>query len=216
MKPHQKVAQLARKNRQERNRVRREQAHLDTLREPPCKVVVATADPGVPTNGVPLNLFVSGGGGRRVIAKMKTRIHGSNREGMSVPPLEALRQTGRALRKPAPVDVRIVDGSSDLEAMAKELGGIVLQPGEIKGGAIPGPSFTPVWEPLEKFLGDDRVGQFMFIATYTRDDGRHIHAYKHRGTRRYLNLDDSGHCYRYGDGGYTEIPAAVALERAFS
>jgi len=39
-------------------------------------------------------------------------------------------------------------------------------------------------------------GDFMYMGA-DLEPGRTIHLYKHIDTRRYLNLDDSGHAYRY-------------------
>lgn len=65
----------------------------------------------------------------------------------------------------------------------------------------------PVWEPLVSLsrLARERselphlhVDEFMYMACL-RNRGKRIriHLYKHIGTRRYINLDDAGHAYRY-------------------
>jgi hypothetical protein len=50
----------------------------------------------------------------------------------------------------------------------------------------------PNWKPLEGRLGKARCAGFMFMG---RTNG--INLYKHGISRRYLNLDDEGHCYVY-------------------
>jgi hypothetical protein len=73
-------------------------------------------------------------------------------------------------------------------------------------------SFTPNWKPLELIFNKDirKVVMFMFMGT-TREG---INLYKHKITRRYLNIDDGGKTYKYNasDGSYTEIPFSEALK----
>jgi hypothetical protein len=47
-----------------------------------------------------------------------------------------------------------------------------------------------IWRPLEVLLGKNRCVGFMYMG---RVNG--INLYKHGIARRYLNLDDLGHCY---------------------
>ena len=67
------------------------------------------------------------------------------------------------------------------------------------------------WGPLERLAGvvsSARRGvvldadDFMWMGRGELDDGTLLHLYKHRDTRRYLNLDGSGHAWRYDHGGY--------------
>jgi hypothetical protein len=64
----------------------------------------------------------------------------------------------------------------------------------------------PVWEPLfalgrvcsealglPSFDPDD----FMYMGKLTSPVAADVHMYKHRWTRRYLNIDGLGHAYRY-------------------
>lgn len=64
----------------------------------------------------------------------------------------------------------------------------------------------PNWRPLEALARHAREssdlpsfheGEFMYMASARSQDGRTIHLYKHRDTRRYLNLDDQGDAYEY-------------------
>lgn len=78
------------------------------------------------------------------------------------------------------------------------------------------PSCELNWEPLRKQLHPELCGVFMFMALYPTTAGVTIHTYKHRDTRRYLNIDDDGMCYRYAsDGCYKAISADEALNHTF-
>jgi len=65
----------------------------------------------------------------------------------------------------------------------------------------------PDWEPLKIVFGP-----FMFMG-YSNG----IRMYKHRYTRRYLNLDENGGAYRYlGKGDrYERIPIEVGIAHVF-
>jgi hypothetical protein len=64
-----------------------------------------------------------------------------------------------------------------------------------------------VWAPLESVarlarqsleLPSFHEGEFMYMAAVHNERKRlTIHLYKHRDTRRHLNLDDAGHAYAY-------------------
>jgi hypothetical protein len=77
----------------------------------------------------------------------------------------------------------------------------------------------PNWEPLERLaqaaaewgvqLDPD---DFMWMGSVVpAGGGVSIERYKHRDTRRYLNVDAGGHTYRYLNGGYElhQSPAAA-------
>ena len=63
------------------------------------------------------------------------------------------------------------------------------------------------WAPLEAVarvarqdpdLPSFHEAEFMYMGAVTSNRKRlRIHLYKHRDTRRYLNLDDAGHAYEY-------------------
>jgi hypothetical protein len=53
-------------------------------------------------------------------------------------------------------------------------------------------SDAPDWRPLEKTVGRDLAGDFMWMHEVTLDDGRTLQAYKHIYTRRYVHLDSAG------------------------
>jgi hypothetical protein len=65
----------------------------------------------------------------------------------------------------------------------------------------------PVWAPIENVarlarrsaeLPSFHEAEFMWMGAVRHDRKRlTIHLYKHRDTRKYLNLDDAGHAYAY-------------------
>jgi hypothetical protein len=63
------------------------------------------------------------------------------------------------------------------------------------------------WLPLEQLLGPSLCVDFMFMG---RSD--EIHLYKHRDTRRYLNIALDGTCFRYSAQGYQPIDIEEAIE----
>ena len=66
----------------------------------------------------------------------------------------------------------------------------------------------PDWKPLEAVLPPGRCSPFMYMG-----NAGGIVLYKHRDTRRYLNIDAAtGRFYRYVDGHYTEIDRELALK----
>jgi hypothetical protein len=67
------------------------------------------------------------------------------------------------------------------------------------------------WEPLESMLGSDLCHDFMYIGR-----SEQIYFYKHVETRRYLNIDPTGTCFRYSPEGYQPIGLAEAIEHVFS
>lgn len=68
-----------------------------------------------------------------------------------------------------------------------------------------------VWEPLRAILGHEGCDDFMFMHR-----SGPVYAYKHRATRRYLNLDADGKAYRWAgpDAEYDQIDLADALKHA--
>ena len=67
--------------------------------------------------------------------------------------------------------------------------------------------FEPDWKPLEAVVSIEDRAAFMYMG-----HAGHIVLYKHRDTRRYLNIHAmTGQCYRYTDGGYVEIHRKNAL-----
>jgi hypothetical protein len=69
----------------------------------------------------------------------------------------------------------------------------------------------PNWAPLESVLPACELENFMYMGR-----AGEIELYKHRFTRRYLNIErDSSRFYQYVDGGYVEITRAAALEHVF-
>jgi hypothetical protein len=77
-------------------------------------------------------------------------------------------------------------------------------------------SDTPDWRPLEKTVGRDLAGDFMWMHEVTLDDGRTLQAYKHIYTRRYVHLDSAGKALvHHGRERYRPHPVADALAAVF-
>ena len=79
----------------------------------------------------------------------------------------------------------------------------------------------PVWEPLERAVGEDLAGWFMWMFEVQTTDYRRFQAYKHRSTRQYLNVDHQGNAYDWVDevdrrDRYAPIPLADAIELALA
>jgi hypothetical protein len=66
----------------------------------------------------------------------------------------------------------------------------------------------PNWAPLESVLPACELESFMYMGA-----AGEIELYKHRLTRRYLNISQDGHkFYRYLNGMYVEISLSEALD----
>lgn len=66
----------------------------------------------------------------------------------------------------------------------------------------------PSWAPLQATLPVTELENFMYMGS-----AGHIDLYKHRFTRRYLNIGrDAQTFYQYLDGEYVEITRDVALD----
>ena len=69
----------------------------------------------------------------------------------------------------------------------------------------------PDWKPLEGVLSRQNCADFLYMG---HADG--IALYKHRDTRRYLNIDSAtGRFFRYADGDYIEINREQAIEYVY-
>ena len=66
------------------------------------------------------------------------------------------------------------------------------------------------WTPLEQMLGPELCERFMFMGRSAE-----IYLYKHIDTRRYLNLDAQGQCFRYTGKGYEPEERVIAVARVF-
>jgi hypothetical protein len=74
----------------------------------------------------------------------------------------------------------------------------------------------PCWRPLLDVVGTELIEWFMWMYEVRLSDGCHVHAYKHRVTRRYLHLTDDGDAVAYKGGGvYTPLDLGDAIEHAF-
>jgi hypothetical protein len=70
----------------------------------------------------------------------------------------------------------------------------------------------PNWRPLEKVLTPGDCEDFMYMGRTGE-----IELYKHRWTRRYLNISSDGErFYRLGRDEYVEISRGEAIEHVFS
>lgn len=66
----------------------------------------------------------------------------------------------------------------------------------------------PNWAPLEAVLPENECALFMYMGR-----AGEIELYKHRFTRRYLNIaSNARRFYLYSNGNYAEVSEAVALE----
>jgi hypothetical protein len=71
---------------------------------------------------------------------------------------------------------------------------------------------VPNWVPLERAVPATELENFMYMGRAGQ-----IELYKHRFTRRYLNIGrNSQRFYRYLNGEYAEISRAAALEHVRS
>jgi hypothetical protein len=66
------------------------------------------------------------------------------------------------------------------------------------------------WAPLEEMLGPELCEQFMYMGRSAE-----IYLYKHIDTRRYLNLDAQGQCFRYKEKGYEPEERVFAVAHVF-
>ncbi|HTF65715.1 MAG TPA: hypothetical protein VK638_23805 [Edaphobacter sp.] len=66
------------------------------------------------------------------------------------------------------------------------------------------------WQPLERMLGPSLCADFMFMGR-----SEEILLYKHRDTRRYLNIAPDGTCFRHSAHGYQPIGLEEAIEHVF-
>lgn len=75
--------------------------------------------------------------------------------------------------------------------------------------AIQTPTFDakPNWEPLERTVASFHRPDFMHMGRIGT-----IQLYKHRNTRRYVNIDAlSGSCFEYRNGEYFPIDSECAM-----
>ena len=69
----------------------------------------------------------------------------------------------------------------------------------------------PDWRPLENAMPTEFCEEFMFMGK-----AGDIVLYKHRLTRRYLNIDAvTGKFYRYANGEYIEIDRRQAFDSVY-
>lgn len=74
-----------------------------------------------------------------------------------------------------------------------------------------GDADEPNWEPLLTVVGEELVGDFMWMFPIDLDDGTRIEAYKHRMSRRYLYLDEEARPWGYSEPEhYRRMPTLAA------
>ena len=66
----------------------------------------------------------------------------------------------------------------------------------------------PNWQPLIEKLGQERCVGFMYMARINA-----INLYKHGISRTYLNLDDSGQCFRYRNSRFEKVDFVAELAK---
>ena len=65
----------------------------------------------------------------------------------------------------------------------------------------------PNWEPLERTVASAHLPDFMHMGRIGT-----MQLYKHRNTRRYLNIDAlSGSCFEYRNGEYSQVDPESAM-----
>jgi hypothetical protein len=66
----------------------------------------------------------------------------------------------------------------------------------------------PNWQPLVDLVGEELADDFMWMDELELSNGRRVHAYKHRATRRYLYLSVTGTAFMYtASDQYRPVPA---------
>lgn len=73
------------------------------------------------------------------------------------------------------------------------------------------PALKSEWAPLEQIFGARLCERFMYMGR-----SGELFLYKHIDTRRYLNLDAEGRCYRYTGNGYEPEELPTAITHVFS
>jgi hypothetical protein len=74
----------------------------------------------------------------------------------------------------------------------------------------------PNWEPLLGLIGEELVGEFMWMAQIDLADGTVVHAYKHILTRCYLHVQEGGRTLAFtASGRYRPIDPYHAIADAF-
>lgn len=72
------------------------------------------------------------------------------------------------------------------------------------------------WSPLQAAVGNSLLPYFMYMGKVELDESKALHLYKHRDTKRYLNIDDEGLFYLYDSESYHEVSHEAALAKVFS
>ncbi len=76
---------------------------------------------------------------------------------------------------------------------------------------------SPEWKPLVDLVGEDVVGNFMWMCEIELSSRTRVHAYKHIHTRRYIHLAADGTAFAYiPRGRYRTVSAADVLAEVFA
>jgi hypothetical protein len=84
-----------------------------------------------------------------------------------------------------------------------------------RGRATQGDS--PEWEPLLDAVGEQVIGDFMWMFEVELTNGTRLQAYKHIDTRRYTHLAHDGRAFVFEPPDrYRNVPAADVLAAVFA
>lgn len=76
---------------------------------------------------------------------------------------------------------------------------------------------VPNWEPLYDLVGEEVVGDFMWMFQVELSDRTLLQAYKHIDTRRYIHLSSNGLAFAYEPPNrYRSVPAVKVLVEVFA
>lgn len=76
---------------------------------------------------------------------------------------------------------------------------------------------SPNWAPLRDLVGEEIVGDFMWMFEVALSDGSRLQAYKHIDTRRYIHLDSDAEAFAYVEPDrYRRVAAADVLTEVFA
>jgi hypothetical protein len=77
--------------------------------------------------------------------------------------------------------------------------------------------YVPNWEPLYDLVGEEVVGNFMWMFQVELSDRAMLQVYKHIDTRRYIHLSSNGQAFAYEPPShYRSVPAMHVLAEVFA
>lgn len=74
------------------------------------------------------------------------------------------------------------------------------------------------WSPLDKIIQPQYKGKLMFMGTsedFSPGTKPIISLFKHKDTRRYLNVDEEGNTYKYAGGKYVQVSPKKAIKDVY-